>query len=262
GIPPDCGSQRAHRTWTLLAHGGRSGGDGRAGALRRRYRRLFPSSARARRASGAVSAAKWTTSAGKGPVIASTLQCVMTTIASRPAPAPGPAPRPAPRHRSCWSQDGNGGCCELLTSTFTGSNLPQVCADPLARTGEQVRTVAIVPWPRQWPHPHDREEPSSWRLTRRHAPSARRPASSAGTAANAASGWDEVAACESGGDWSINTGNGYYGGLQFSQESWEAVGGTQYAERADLASKDQQIAAAEVLLAEQGPGAWPTCGVA
>src|SRR5699024_996125 len=83
-----------------------------------------------------------------------------------------------------------------------------------------------------------------------------------GTAANAASGWDEVAACESGGDWSINTGNGYYGGLQFSQESWEAVGGTQYAERADLASKDQQIAAAEVLLAEQGPGAWPTCGVA
>ena len=82
-----------------------------------------------------------------------------------------------------------------------------------------------------------------------------------GTAANAASGWDDVAACESGGDWSINTGNGYYGGLQFSQSSWEAAGGTQYAPRADLASKSQQIATAEVLLSMQGPGAWPTCGV-
>ena len=82
-----------------------------------------------------------------------------------------------------------------------------------------------------------------------------------GTAANAAGGWDQVAECEAGGDWSINTGNGYYGGLQFSQSSWEAAGGLQYAERADLASKGQQIAAAEVLLEEQGPGAWPNCGV-
>ncbi|MDO5661409.1 MAG: transglycosylase family protein [Brachybacterium sp.] len=80
--------------------------------------------------------------------------------------------------------------------------------------------------------------------------------------AQAATGWDEVAQCESGGDWSINTGNGYYGGLQFSQSSWEAVDGTNYAPRADLASKDQQIAAGERLLAIQGPGAWPTCGTA
>ncbi|MGO1286252.1 MAG: transglycosylase family protein [Brachybacterium sp.] len=82
-----------------------------------------------------------------------------------------------------------------------------------------------------------------------------------GTAANAAGGWDEVAQCEAGGDWSINTGNGYYGGLQFSQSSWEAAGGLQYAERADLASKSQQIAAGENLLEMQGPGAWPNCGV-
>ena len=82
-----------------------------------------------------------------------------------------------------------------------------------------------------------------------------------GGAANAASGWDEVAACESGGDWSINTGNGYYGGLQFSQSSWEAAGGLQYAERADQASKSQQIAAGETLLSMQGAGAWPNCGV-
>ncbi|MEE1928451.1 transglycosylase family protein [Streptomyces sp. TRM 70351] len=81
-------------------------------------------------------------------------------------------------------------------------------------------------------------------------------------AANAApvSVWDKVAECESSGNWSINTGNGFYGGLQFQQSSWEAAGGTQYAARADLATKDQQIAAAERLLEMQGPGAWPVCG--
>ncbi len=82
------------------------------------------------------------------------------------------------------------------------------------------------------------------------------------TSADAASvdTWDAVAQCESGGDWSINTGNGFYGGLQFTQSSWEAAGGTEYASRADLATKDQQIATAEVLLGMQGPGAWPVCG--
>ena len=68
--------------------------------------------------------------------------------------------------------------------------------------------------------------------------------------------WNAVAQCESSGNWSINTGNGYYGGLQFSQSTWEAFGGTQYASRADLAPKDQQIAIAEQTLAGQGWGAW------
>ncbi|MGW7572621.1 transglycosylase family protein [Streptomyces sp. NPDC054765] len=82
------------------------------------------------------------------------------------------------------------------------------------------------------------------------------------TSASAASvsTWDKVAQCESGGNWSINTGNGYYGGLQFSNSSWAAAGGTQYAPRADLASKSQQISAAEKLLALQGPGAWSCAG--
>jgi len=73
--------------------------------------------------------------------------------------------------------------------------------------------------------------------------------------------WSGVAACESGGNWSINTGNGYYGGLQFSQSTWNAYGGQQYASRADLASPAQQIAVAESVLAGQGIGAWPVCGV-
>ncbi|RSN64702.1 peptidase [Streptomyces sp. WAC 04229] len=71
--------------------------------------------------------------------------------------------------------------------------------------------------------------------------------------------WDKVAACESTNDWDINTGNGYYGGLQFTQSTWEAFGGTRYAPRADLATKDQQIAIAEKVLDGQGPGAWPVC---
>ena len=80
-----------------------------------------------------------------------------------------------------------------------------------------------------------------------------------GTAANAATGWDEVAACESGGDWSINTGNGYYGGLQFNSGTWRAYGGTKYASRADLATRAQQIDIAKKVQANQGWGAWPSC---
>jgi resuscitation-promoting factor RpfA len=80
--------------------------------------------------------------------------------------------------------------------------------------------------------------------------------------AAAPNNWDAVAQCESSGNWAINTGNGYYGGLQFSQSTWAAFGGTEYAPRADLATKAQQIAVAERTLDAQGPGAWPSCGKA
>ena len=72
--------------------------------------------------------------------------------------------------------------------------------------------------------------------------------------------WDGVARCESSGNWHINTGNGYYGGLQFYQPTWEAYGGLRYAPRADLATKQEQIAVAERTLDGQGVGAWPVCG--
>ena len=77
--------------------------------------------------------------------------------------------------------------------------------------------------------------------------------------ANAASvsTWDKVAQCESSGNWSINTGNGYYGGLQFSLSTWDAYGGTAYATYPNQATKDQQIAVAERVLVHQGRGAWP-----
>ncbi len=72
--------------------------------------------------------------------------------------------------------------------------------------------------------------------------------------------WTGVAQCESSGNWSIKTGNGYYGGLQFSSPTWLGHGGGEFAPRADLASPAQQIAVAERVLLTQGVGAWPTCG--
>ncbi|UQX01473.1 transglycosylase family protein [Streptomyces sp. RerS4] len=88
------------------------------------------------------------------------------------------------------------------------------------------------------------------------------PLMTAGAASAAtASEWDKVAQCESGGNWAINTGNGYYGGLQFSSSTWAAYGGKAYASQANQATKAQQIAIAEKVLKGQGKGAWPHCGV-
>lgn len=71
--------------------------------------------------------------------------------------------------------------------------------------------------------------------------------------------WDSIAQCESGGNWAINTGNGYQGGLQFNPQTWNAYGGGEYAASADQASREQQIAVAEKVQAAQGWGAWPAC---
>ena len=73
--------------------------------------------------------------------------------------------------------------------------------------------------------------------------------------------WDKVAQCESTGNWSINSGNGFHGGLQFTSSTWAAFGGTAFAPQADQATKAQQIAIGEKVLASQGPGAWPVCSV-
>ncbi|MFI2434764.1 transglycosylase family protein [Streptomyces sp. NPDC018693] len=81
--------------------------------------------------------------------------------------------------------------------------------------------------------------------------------------ASAADGtvWDKVAECETGGSWSADEGNGEYGGLSLTQDDWEAYGGLDYAPSADQASRKQQIAVAQKLLAEKGVGAWGTCGL-
>ena len=73
------------------------------------------------------------------------------------------------------------------------------------------------------------------------------------------SDWDRLAQCESGGNWHINTGNGYYGGLQFAAGTWNGYGGGEFATTADQASREEQIYVAEKVLAQQGWGAWPAC---
>ena len=91
------------------------------------------------------------------------------------------------------------------------------------------------------------------------APAAAAPAAAAPTASNGLN-WDAVAACEAGGNWHINTGNGYYGGLQFNSSTWLSNGGGAYAPRADLATREQQIAIASKLYAARGSSPWPVCG--
>jgi LysM repeat protein len=82
---------------------------------------------------------------------------------------------------------------------------------------------------------------------------------SAGTASASTSAWDRLAGCESGGNWHINTGNGYYGGLQFADGTWDGNGGDKYASRADLASRAEQIVVAAKVLDARGWGPWPSC---
>jgi len=77
---------------------------------------------------------------------------------------------------------------------------------------------------------------------------------------NSGLNWDAVANCEAGGNWQINTGNGFYGGLQFDSGTWLANGGGAYAQRADLATREQQIAVANRLYAARGSSPWPVCG--
>ncbi|MEV5953591.1 transglycosylase family protein [Streptomyces sp. NPDC051987] len=81
--------------------------------------------------------------------------------------------------------------------------------------------------------------------------------------AHAADGstWDQVAECESGGSWSADSGNGYYGGLQISLDDWDKYGGTEYAATPDQASRSQQISVAEKILADQGTKPWRTCAL-
>ncbi|MBM7367314.1 uncharacterized protein YabE (DUF348 family) [Gordonia hydrophobica] len=71
--------------------------------------------------------------------------------------------------------------------------------------------------------------------------------------------WDQLAQCEATGNWAINSGNGFYGGVQFDQNTWDRWGGQEYAPRADLATREEQIAIAKKTQAAQGWGAWPSC---
>lgn len=116
------------------------------------------------------------------------------------------------------------------------------------RMASAAQVNAVVTWNNtvEWNQAERRTAPSSApRLTGRTAPS------------SASSSWDGVADCESGGNWSTSTGNGYYGGLQMTLDFWHSHGGDQFAARPDLATKAEQIAVAEQAGSRS---AWPVCG--
>jgi Transglycosylase-like domain len=91
------------------------------------------------------------------------------------------------------------------------------------------------------------------------APAARAPAPSRVVTYAGTSVWDDLARCESGGNWAINTGNGYYGGLQFSEGTWLGYGGGEFAPYAHEATREEQIIVAERLRAARGYAPWPAC---
>ncbi|WP_150110062.1 resuscitation-promoting factor [Crystallibacter crystallopoietes] len=129
--------------------------------------------------------------------------------------------------------------------------------------GERTKTYAIVlvdgkETERELESNRVTAEPVSQKVT---VGTKERPAPEAPAADNTNVGgtWQALAQCESGGNWSINTGNGYYGGLQFSESSWIGAGGGKYAPLPHMASASEQIATAEVLRSNGGWGHWPAC---
>jgi LysM repeat protein len=138
-----------------------------------------------------------------------------------------------------------------------GENVRIPTADEqLAKRPIPSNAPAVAPAPVQAPAPAPAAKAAV--QPKQAAPVRSTPKAVAPVSSASAGVWDRLAMCESGGNWSINTGNGYYGGLQFSLSSWRAVGGSGYPHQA---SKAEQIARAEILKARQGWGAWPACTI-
>ncbi|WP_394216871.1 transglycosylase family protein [Brachybacterium vulturis] len=149
-----------------------------------------------------------------------------------------------------------------------------VITEPVTEVVAEGTKEKPAPKPEPKPEPESKPEPRSTsskssRSSERDSSSSSSSSSSGSSSSSSRSAsaptapsggvWDRLAQCESGGNWSINTGNGYHGGLQFSRSTWQAFGGGQYAPTADQASRSQQIAIAKKTQAAQGWGAWPSC---
>jgi len=137
---------------------------------------------------------------------------------------------------------------------------PQIANPDVINPGDVVRIPATDEQLASRPLPAGVQLPAAQpAATVAPAQPAARQASAPAPAVTSGSVWDNLARCESGGNWAINTGNGYYGGLQFNQATWQSNGGTAYASSAHLASRQQQIAIAEKVAAGRGFAPWPAC---
>ena len=143
---------------------------------------------------------------------------------------------------------------QMVTKTETKTHTPP------ART---VTETQVARSSQRTPAPSASSEAPSSAPAKSSAPSGTSTAPVNNSAPQGGSGgsgkWDKLAQCESGGNWSINTGNGYHGGLQHSNSTWKAFGGLEYAPSADMATREQQIAVATRVQQAQGWGAWPEC---
>ena len=164
---------------------------------------------------------------------------VTEVVVNGTKPAPEPEPEPEPESSSSSSSDSSSSDSSSSDSSSSDSSSSDSSSSD---SGSSERS----------------SDSQSSRSSERSSSSSE---SDGGSAPEVSSGsvWDRLAECESGGDWSINTGNGYHGGLQFNKQTWQAYGGGQYAPTADQATRSQQIAIAKKTQANQGWGAWPSC---
>ena len=163
------------------------------------------------------------------PLAAASTTADLVAIADALLPAAGDAPQMRPAERSETSQREGSAAAQGVPEALHQRALPTPAAVPMEAT---LISVASAPAP----------------------PRLQRVAASGGDGV-----WDDLARCESGGNWAINTGNGYYGGLQFSLGTWEQYGGTEFAAYPHQATRGEQINVAERLRTARGYAPWPAC---
>jgi LysM repeat protein len=183
---------------------------------------------------------------------------VKAVPAAQPSPPPAPTPSPAvPPTVTVHAGD----YLTKLAADNNTTSLRLFYANPAVTDPDLIFPAEVLRVPAATEQLVPRDVPVNQQIATPTTPQstqAAQPQTSASSAPSAATGdvWDRIAACEAGGNWAINTGNGFYGGLQFTLSSWQAVGGS--GSPSD-ASKSEQIARGQMLQARQGWGAWPVC---
>lgn len=187
-----------------------------------------------------------TTTTTEAPTTTSSPTTVAPTTTTT-VPAPPPPPPPAPVSCNDFSSHAEGD--QWIADHAGQYDMTPIDSD---HDGKACRAVCYTDCE---PEPAPESTPSAG-TTSSTSPS---PAAPQPSTSVSGSVWDRLAQCEAGGNWATNTGNGYYGGLQFAATSWTGFGGTEFAPMAHQASRSQQIVVAERILAKQGWRAWPAC---
>lgn len=186
--------------------------------------------------------------------VATAAQAEKTEQAQPPAPAPAPAPKMVSVQQGDYlekiASENQTTSLRLFYANTDIATPDLIYPDQKLRIPTNEETLT----PREVPANQVIPTPTATQSSQAAAPA--RPVAAANYAPSDGSVWDQIAACEAGGNWAINTGNGYYGGLQFSLSSWRSVGGSGLPSEA---SREEQIMRGQMLQARSGWGAWPAC---